>query len=546
MKSNYGKLIPLLLGCIAVTNSTLVPPHASKVQAVVKALPTLVHVDATRTTTRDDSIDDSLRLLGLLELSGGDTSTRGEDNEKETSKVLTAIAVGAVTATTGFLYGKLLGLSLSILWKDLPALLLTKLGSLNASYFIMGVMTFGGLLLGVLSSIFGTTFTVADFVHAFSSAPIERLPSSAIHLFPVLLMSLLTSAFGFSVGPEAPMVCAGALIGSSMSRIWYGKSRRHQEILSYAGAAGSLTAFMGIPIAGSIFAIEMTRSNAGLNKASGHSLSPSVISSIAAIIMIKGILTPSNHVGGHFSYGGHTIGALNGRAMIATAVACGAGGALLGTVFHKTVHKLKKVTWKPTTPASPETEEKPWLRQIAVKTLIGLVVGIISTHYPQTLFWGEGSLQSAIDGQKTPFANTKHGLVDVLTANARVDPNAPFADGSAALQVGIAKMIAIMLACIGKFPGGIIFPLFFAAAPFAHVFPRVLGEELMPVAVFCLMAATQASVTRTPLATVLILSLSASSETDLSVMLPASLVSSYLGVFFSRELSTKSYFSYNE
>eukprot|EP00580_Thalassiosira_gravida_P010380 CAMPEP_0201643658 /NCGR_PEP_ID=MMETSP0493-20130528/28658_1 /ASSEMBLY_ACC=CAM_ASM_000838 /TAXON_ID=420259 /ORGANISM="Thalassiosira gravida, Strain GMp14c1" /LENGTH=407 /DNA_ID=CAMNT_0048118137 /DNA_START=44 /DNA_END=1267 /DNA_ORIENTATION=- len=407
-------------------------------------------------------------------------------------------------------------------------------------------MTFGGLLLGVLSSAFGATFTVADFVHAFSSAPIERLPSSAIHLFPVLFMSLLTSAFGFSVGPEAPMVCAGALIGSSMSRIWYGTSGRHQEILSYAGAAGALTAFMGIPIAGSIFAIEMTRSNVGMNKASETSLSPSVISSIAAIVMIRGILTPGNHVGGHFSYGGHTIGALNGRAMIATAVACGAGGALLGTVFHKTVHKLKKVVWKPTVPTSPDRREKPWVRQIVVKTLVGLVVGIISTRYPQTLFWGEGSLQSAIDGQKTAMAATKHGLIEALTARAVIDPNAPFADGSAALRVGVAKMIAIMLACIGKFPGGIIFPLFFAAAPFAHVFPRVLGGEIVPVAVFCLMAATQASVTRTPLASVLILSLSASSETDLSVMLPASLVSSYLGVFFSRELSTKSYFSYNE
>ncbi len=337
------------------------------------------------------------------------------------------------------------------------------------------------------------------------------------------------------------MVCAGALIGSSMSRKWYGDSARHQEILSYAGAAGALTAFMGIPIAGSIFAIEMTRSNAGMSKASGHSLSPAVISSIAAIFMLRGVLMPSSEVGGHFSYG--PIGAVSGRAMVATAVACGAGGALLGTAFQKSVHTMKKVVWATKADGG---EEKPWVRQVGVKTFIGLLVGIISTNFPQTLFWGEGSLQCVIDGQKTAFSATKHGLADALTSAARVDPNAPFWSGAAAAQVGIAKMVAITLACVGKFPGGIIFPLFFAPAPFAQAFSSLLGPNLTPVAVFCLMAATQAAVTRTPLATVLILSLSASGGTDLSVMLPASLVASYLGVFFSRELSTEAYFTYND
>ena len=334
------------------------------------------------------------------------------------------------------------------------------------------------------------------------------------------------------------MVCAGALIGSSISRAWYGDSKRHQEILSYAGAAGALTAFMGIPIAGSIFAIEMTRSSAGLSKGSNHSLSPAVISSIAAIALIRGIFLPSANVGGHFSYG--PIGELSGRVMITTALACGVGGALLGTLFHKGVHKLKKVAW------AEKKEQKPWVRQIGVKTLIGLIIGIISTNYPQTLFWGEGSLQTVIDGQRTAFAATKHGLMDALTGAARVNPNLPFVDGVAAAQVGIAKLVAIMLACVGKFPGGIIFPLFFASAPLAHMLSSFVGQNVMPVAVFCLMAATQAAVTRTPLATVLILSLSASSATNLSVMLPACLISSYSAVYFSRELSGKSYFSYSD
>ncbi len=89
---------------------------------------------------------------------------------------------------------------------------------------------------------------------------------------------------------------------------------------------------------------------------------------------------------------------------------------------------------------------------------------------------------------------------------------------------------------------------FFTAAPIAHAVCMLVGikQSLVPVAVMCLMASTQASVTRTPLATALILSFSASSSTQLSVMLPAMIISSYLGVFISRIISRRTYFTYND
>ena len=77
-----------------------------------------------------------------------------------------------------------------------------KNGGINPAHFITGTITLGGIIMGVLSSKFSDTFTVADFVHAFSSADVEALPSSRIHLVPLLLLSLVTSTFGFSVGPE--------------------------------------------------------------------------------------------------------------------------------------------------------------------------------------------------------------------------------------------------------------------------------------------------------------------------------------------------------
>lgn len=350
------------------------------------------------------------------------------------------------------------------------------------------------------------------------------------------------------------MVCAGGLVGASFARFWYNQRneqndnesvtiQRHQETLAYAGAAGALTAFMGIPIAGSIFALEMTRSNAGLSKTGAdRALSPSIIASVSALVLVRLFLVPSEHIGGHFTYG-PMVGALSGQTMILTSIGSGIGGALLGTVFHKLVSALKKIIWK-----SSDKTKTVWKRNLLVKTAIGLIVGILSANYPQTMLWGEGGLQSMIDGQNTPFSATKHGFSVLLTSAARVNPLIPFTNPSAPFQLGIVKFLSIALACAGKFYGGIIFPLFAAAVPMAHACALSfahLPANVLPMLVICLMAATQASVTRTPLGTALILSLTASSATDLSVLLPACLVSSYLSVYVSRLLSRDSYFQYN-
>jgi len=62
--------------------------------------------------------------------------------------------------------------------------------------------------------------------------------------------------------------------------------------------------------------------------------------------------------------------------------------------------------------------------------------------------------------------------------------------------------------------------------------------------VMSFMAATLTSITRTPLATVLILAFSASGMTPLSVLLPGVLMASYISVWVSDRLSSKSFFSY--
>jgi hypothetical protein len=77
---------------------------------------------------------------------------------------------------------------------------------------------------------------------------------------------------------------------------------------------------MGIPIAGSIFALELTRASSGLSSGARDSLPPAVAASVAALVVIRAILLTHAPVGGHFSYG--SIGVLSGRTMMMAVAIC--------------------------------------------------------------------------------------------------------------------------------------------------------------------------------------------------------------------------------
>jgi H+/Cl- antiporter ClcA len=287
-----------------------------------------------------------------------------------------------------------------------------------------------------------------------------------------------------------------------------------------------------------------------------------MVASLAGMVFVRGGPTSGNGVGGHFLYASRAgVGTLTGRDAMVVGMACGIGGAIVGTAFHGTVRVLKSLLWRaaPTSSSSStgDDDRTGTIATIWKKVLVALAVGAISTRYPQTMFWGEGSLQSMIDGQTTPFSATSHGIPTALTRLARVDPNVPFSsDGYDALRVGTAKFASIAIASAGKYPGGVIFPLLSCGAMLSHAFASAMRPCLplsmatsslaSPLMTMSFMAATLTSITRTPLATVLILALTASGMTPLSVLLPGALLASYVSVFVSERLSSGSFFTYSK
>ncbi|KAL3780984.1 hypothetical protein HJC23_003865 [Cyclotella cryptica] len=368
------------------------------------------------------------------------------------------------------------------------------------------------------------------------------------------------------------IVTVGSLIGASLARKFWNRRQCDnpnsstttpsipsksslEKTLAYAGAAGSLTGFMNIPIAGPIFALEMTSRKAGFARSAVDSFSTAILASLAGIAFVRGIMLPHVGTGGHFHYVSRAaVGLVTGREMILVGLGCGLGGAMVGTSFHAAVRFLKGLIWSKKKDTRTENAKKcETYLGILKMTFVALMIGMLSTQYPQTMFWGEGSLQCMISGQCTPFAATPHGLPISMMQWAKVNPNIPFTSWFDAMQVGMAKFFAIALACAGMFPGGVIFPLLSNGAGLSRALidgvtklvPSVAHSIVSPMMVMSFMAATLTSITRTPLATCLILSLTASGITPLSVLLPGALLASYVSVFVSEKLSKESFFKYS-
>ena len=112
-------------------------------------------------------------------------------------------------------------------------------------------------------------------------------------LVPVMLLSLITSACGFSVGPEAPMVCVGGILGTDLGRrlgARVGSTQR--RLLAVAGAAAALSAFLRMPMVGLFFALELLEPSPALGGGSPggggelRAFSPAAVASLAASVSL--------------------------------------------------------------------------------------------------------------------------------------------------------------------------------------------------------------------------------------------------------------------
>jgi H+/Cl- antiporter ClcA len=274
--------------------------------------------------------------------------------------------------------------------------------------------------------------------------------------------------------------------------------------------ACALAAFFGVPLGGSLFALE-------INNRMGfeyyeHALE-SVLSGTTCLIVFRGLT--GLPIGPIWSISSTTLGpSTSGIVAVGALIGLmGAGIASLFAHFHWRVMELFEWATLLTKP-------------IARAVTASIVICGLGVVFPQSMFWGEFEFQAI--STLAPNSELTHiwpqsGLLDFQP------------DGFlSSLALGIAKLVAVSFTVAGGYRGGFIFPFFAAGAALGRAMTFLFPSCPPQIACLCIAAGINVAITRTALATSLILATLAGEINAGPPILAASLVSLFATAYMVR------------
>jgi len=154
------------------------------------------------------------------------------------------------------------------------------------------------------------------------------------------------------------------------------------------------------------------------------------------------------------------------------------------------------------------------------RAIIGCtVIVLIGMIIPATMFWGEAEFETLFT--LSPMSTLKHVFPTAGLIGFEMDSFAT------CVIVGLAKLVTISFSVAGGYRGGFIFPLFSAGAAFGRALCFLYpSTSLKPTVVsLCMAAGLNVAITKTTMATTLILVYLSGEQNAMSAVLSASLVS---------------------
>lgn len=353
------------------------------------------------------------------------------------------------------------------------------------------VMPLAGLLIGLVIHWLGNPGEIGliiDNIHLNNGRLAMRENPSMI------LSSLLSIASGGSAGPEAPMVQVTGSIGTWLADR-FRLRREDLRTLSIAGMASGFTVLFGAPLGGTFFALEILHHQHVALYA--EAILPAVVASCAGYTIFVAITQLGIGPTWHFPQYG-----VDSLFDFTEAIGYGVVGAIAGWLFIAIFRSCDRLLALLPNPIYWRT------------TVAGLGLGCLAVLFPLTRFFGEHQLETIIGG------------------------NFPV---SFLLVLAIAKMLAISLTVTGDWRGGIIIPPFFTGACLGKMVSMTIPGCNETLAMICVMAALNTTVTRTPISTTLLLAKLAGFSTFTPILF-ASLVGFFLAPrhpFIASQLSNK-------
>ena len=169
--------------------------------------------------------------------------------------IVLAIIIGIVCGIACYLYYTVLFYFLDYLWETLPEKYVVGVWPEHLHWLWIPLVSFSMVTLVGLTVIYmgepgDLPYTISR-VHAEAFIPMN-------HVTPMVFASLFSILAGGSLGPEAPLVAiCGALGGFVSRRIFRQTSTNVVRKHTFMGMSGALAAFFGVPLGGSLFALEV-------------------------------------------------------------------------------------------------------------------------------------------------------------------------------------------------------------------------------------------------------------------------------------------------
>jgi H+/Cl- antiporter ClcA len=307
------------------------------------------------------------------------------------------------------------------------------------------------------------------------------------HVMPMVFASVFSIVAGGSLGPEAPLVAICGALGGFISRHVFRQKyvnvvRKH----TLMGMAGALAAFFGAPLGGSFFALEVC-SRFGVEYF--EHLVESIFCGEITLVVFRSLsglkIAPI-----------WDLTAESGRIfeidpwMVVVGGFIGLIGAFLAYLFATFHWANMAFCARINILDNSRAVYRAWLGGVFV-----IIMGLL---FPHTMFWGEDEIQVvATMGPAKTLPN-----IWPTTGYTGFEMDSAFN----AAVLGFAKLIAISFTVSGGLRGGYIFPLMCSGASFGRCLHFFMPEEVpMQVCVLCMAAGMNVAITRTSVASTLIL-----------------------------------------